>query len=212
MAHNDCTNCGKSVNPTDKFCPACGHPVGGGAGRSTGRLNSHVVVLSILVLVALVYVVYHTVTPEEPVAGEGTQAHGRFTNQQEMQAFLDNLPTDYESLVSMGNALMDRKDYAAAVECYQRALEQNPGATDVRVDLGACQHALGLNDRAIANFTRALEDDPAHQVAKFNLGIVNYTLGNVHEAVEWWRKLLAENPPDDLKSRTEALIQQTEGQ
>jgi tetratricopeptide (TPR) repeat protein len=129
----------------------------------------------------------------------------------DMESFVKNLPGEFESLVSMGNVLMDQQRYALAMECYSRALAQRPDDADIQVDMGTCQHALGQNEAAIASFTKALENKPDHKIAKFNLGIVNYSLGDTAQAAQWWNRLLAENPPADLKARTEAMLAKLRG-
>jgi len=204
MAEKRCSHCGKPVTQKDRYCPSCGYPAK--KQSFAVHLNNHIVSLVVFVLVALAYVGYNQL-----IAGKGpateqpeTQSHGMPPIEQDQ--FLASLPDDYGELVSMGNALMDRGQYGLAVECYRRALERQPEATDVRVDLGTCQHALGQNEAAIANFKAALEHRPDHQIAKFNLGIVYFTLGDTTQAIEWWNRLLDENPSEDLRRRTEELI------
>ena len=124
-----------------------------------------------------------------------------------MATFIASLPTEFEPLVSMGNALMDQGQFAMAVECYRRALQLHPQAADVLVDLGSCQHALGQFQEAIANFKKGLEYDPAHKIAKFNLGIAYADLGDSAQARQWWQQLVDEGAPDQLRHRVESLLQ-----
>jgi cytochrome c-type biogenesis protein CcmH/NrfG len=124
----------------------------------------------------------------------------------DMSRFIANLPADYASLVSMGNALMDQNHFEMAVECYARALEQNPEAVDVRVDYGVCLHSSGKHEQAIANFKQALEQDPAHKIVKFNMGVVYEFMGDTARAIESWEKLLSENPPEELRQRVEISL------
>jgi tetratricopeptide (TPR) repeat protein len=175
---------------------------------SDNKRKDHIIILGILAAVVLLYIGYEALTPDAVIPVENEHQHGTSGMLPDMGAFVQSLPTDYNSLVSMGNALMDQGQYAMAVECYSRALNQKPEVVDVRVDLGTCQHSLGLNREAIENFTKALEYDPSHAIAKFNLGIVHYSLEEFDQAIEWWQRLLAENPPQKLKEQTEALIQQ----
>ena len=129
----------------------------------------------------------------------------------EMEQFLESLPTEYGSLVSMGNALMDQGQYQMAAACYRRALEQDSSSADVWVDLGTCEHALGHNEQAIGNFKKALALDPHHQIARFNLGIVYYTLGDAAQAVEYWKGLLSDSLEPDMRQHIEELIHQAQG-
>jgi len=208
MARKSCDNCGRQLNPDDKFCPDCGEKIGIGPPSMKANRRDHFIVLGLLAAVAVVYIGYRLLAP--PPATPERRSSPAAANR-DLDAFLEKLPEDFESLVSMGNSLMDRGQYQLAAECYTRALEKRPGAVDVRVDLGTCQHSLNMNDKALANFQKALEDQPDHHVAKFNLGIVYYTLGEEDVAVEWWQKLLDENPPEDLQDRTRELIDQVQG-
>ena len=58
------------------------------------------------------------------------------------------------------------------------------------VDLGACYHAIGDNDKASFNFRRALALNPKHPVALFNMGVVSLTVGDTSAARTWWTKYL----------------------
>jgi cytochrome c-type biogenesis protein CcmH/NrfG len=216
MPESTCKKCGHNLKPKDKFCPECGQPVGAAKTARENRLRKdHLLVLGLLAIVAVIYIGYRLVNPDEAAemaahqAAQQQQPHGM--PQMDVAAFRDQMPTDYPSLVSMGNELMDRGQFALAVECYSRALEIKPTEPDVMVDMGTCQHNLGLNRDAIINFQRALQLEPAHQIAKFNLGIVYLTLEEPDKAVEWWDKLLAENPTGELKERTEMLRRQALG-
>jgi len=207
----NCPHCGQPAGPADTHCASCGRLLGDSRSRRQNKLRDQIIVVAILAAVALVYVAYSAIIPDH-VATEQPASGGNWGGQQpDMQNFLENLPTDFAALVSMGNALMDDSRYELAVQCYTRALEQQPTDPDVRIDLGACQHALGQNEKAIENFMNALEHQPDHKIAKFNLGIVYSGLGDTAQALAWWNKLLAENPPPELKSRVETLVRQAEG-
>jgi tetratricopeptide (TPR) repeat protein len=175
--------------------------------RVSASFADHIIILSILLVAALIYIGSGSFSNENRAPGQSPVSSGE-TAAADMADFIGELPADYESLVSMGNALMDKGRYALAIECYTRALEQNSGAVDVRSDLGTCRHALGQNEQALAEFFRVLALDPAHQIAKFNLGIVYLSLGDTTQTLHWWQKLLDENPPDNVRSRLEMTMEQ----
>lgn len=210
MADPRCIHCGAPLAQKEKYCPACGFPAKKVSRKL--RLNNHIIALAIFVMIAVAYVGYTGIIGDENQPAGRVGAHDHGMPPIEKDQFIASLPTDYGSLVSMGNALMDRGQYDLALECYRRALEQQPESVDVRVDLGTCQHALGQNEQAIVNFRTALEQQPDHKIAKFNLGIVHFTLGDTTQAVQWWNRLLAENPPEELRRRTEQLIHQAHGE
>lgn len=169
-----------------------------------GKFSDHIIIGTVLVVTSLVYIGFALTSKED--SSTHNHSHPETETPTEMAAFLENLPSDFEALVSMGNALMDKGEYSLALECYSRALEQNPDDTDVRTDLGTCRHALGDNKAAIADFMKVLEINPAHEIAKFNLGIVYLSLEDSARAFDWWQKLLNENPSEELKLRLESIM------
>jgi len=211
MAEKRCSHCGKPVTDDAKYCEDCGFPVGG---RGVVKIFSdHIIVIVILALVAIGYIGFGTVVADRPAAVTEPPAPAPAQGMPplEMEQFLASLPTEFASLVSMGNALMDKGQYQFAAVCYERALEQDSNATDVWVDLGTCEHAQGHNEAAIGNFQKALELNPHHQIARFNLGIVYYTLGNDSLAVQWWQSLLADSLQPEMRQHLEELIRQAQG-
>lgn len=209
MSEKRCSHCGKPVQEGDKYCSDCGFPAGR---RGVVRiLLDHVIVVAILALAAVAYIGYSTVIAKRPVPAKEVTPPAQGMPPIEMDQFLASLPTDFSSLVSMGNALMDQGQYQFATVCYGRALEQDSSATDVWVDQGTCEHAQGHNEAAIGDFKKALELNPHHQIARFNLGIVYYTLGNDSVAVQWWQSLLADSLEPDMRQHLEELIHQAQG-
>lgn len=168
--------------------------------QTFGKIGDHALIIFVLAVVSLIYVLA-TIN-----SGQATTAHQHSAPESEMSmsdmaGFMENLPKDIESLVSMGNALMDNGRYVMAIECYSRVLELDPDNPDIMTDRGTCQHALGQNEAALSDFMEVLKIDPQHQVAKFNLGIVYLTMGDTAQTIQWWQTLLDENPKEDLKSR-----------
>lgn len=208
MAEKRCAHCGKPLSGDDKYCPECGFSARRGVGRV---LSDHVIVVGILALVALAYIGYNTVIADRTAPVKTAEVPSQGMPPLEMDQFRANLPTDFPSLVSMGNALMDQGQYEMAVACYDRALEVDSSAADVWVDLGTCEHALGHNEQAIGDFKKALELSPDHQIARFNLGIVYYTLGDNAQAVQWWQSLLSDSLQPEMRQHLEELIRQAQG-
>ncbi len=205
MNEQTCSQCGESIQPEAKFCPECGKALTASTPQSTGKsINDHLIMIAVLIAAAAIFTGYQMWNPDEQVARQesGMPSMGLM----DMTGFEEELPEDFETLVKMGNAMMDQGQYQMAIACYDKALVEDPNATDVMVDLATCQHAFSLNDQAVVTFLKALDKKPEHQIAKFNLGIVYYTLGEDQKAKDWWTKLLAENPPQELKLRTQELM------
>jgi tetratricopeptide (TPR) repeat protein len=186
----NCPSCGKEIIPDAKFCPECGIPMGNYQGShaekahltKTGFRDTGIIV-GVLVLMASAYFILRlpshsavSAEPKQPYDAMQNQPPSHpeipgMANQPEM-AMIDSLPKDYESMVMYGNQFMDNGQFPLAAECYKRALATNSSSTDVRVDYGACLHAMGLGDRALREFRTVLESKPAHPIAIFNVGVV----------------------------------------
>jgi len=122
---------------------------------------------------------------------------------------LKDFPSDYSSLVSLGNRLMDEGNYPVAAECYKRALALQDDSPDVRVDYGACLHGMGLSRRAIEEFRRIIELNPTHAIAHFNLGIVYYDLNEIDSAQVYWQKYLIIDPDGQAARAAWDLLRET---
>ncbi|MDD4052746.1 MAG: tetratricopeptide repeat protein [candidate division Zixibacteria bacterium] len=211
MAEKKCSACGETLTAEARFCPACGRAVGQTSRDKKPSLKNHVFILSVLLLVAAIYLVVQMISPAakagpKAMSPEAEMYGGQQPAGMDMNAFIAGLPKEFESLVSMGNALMDQGRYAMAVECYTRALAQHPDDANVLVDLGACQHSLGQNQEAIGTFMKGLTIDPGHKIAKYNLGIVYWGLGDTAQARSWWEKFVKESPASEMRDQVESLL------
>ncbi len=117
-------------------------------------------------------------------------------------------PTDFESLVKLGNLYYDGRQFAEAVPYYERALKIQPQNADVRTDLGTAVWYTGDADRAIAEFQKALKYRPGHPGTLFNLGVVRWQ-GKLDPkgAVEAWEELLRRNPDYPQKQQVQQFIE-----
>lgn len=89
-----------------------------------------------------------------------------------------------EKLKGIGNAAMQKKDYAAAVENYTKALEISPLNPIYLSNRAAAysaqnQHELARNDAELATAT-----DPKYTKAWSRLGLARFALGDAEGAVE----------------------------
>ncbi|MCK5125460.1 MAG: tetratricopeptide repeat protein [candidate division Zixibacteria bacterium] len=211
MSTYKCKHCGKNIDKSSKFCPECGKSISASASNHpTGKaVNNHLIMIAVLIVTAAVFSGYQLMnTGDKEVVQSQTGSMG---GGMDMASMANDLPEDFESLISMGNAMMDQGQYPMAIVCYQKAIDIDSGAVDALVDMATCQHATGENETAIENFIKVLNVKPDHQVAKFNLGIVYYSVGQDDLARQWWTKLLSENPPEELKLRTMELLQKLGG-
>lgn len=120
---------------------------------------------------------------------------------------LEELPQDFGTLVQQGNQFMDQGQYAVAAELYRRALDIRH-EPDVRVDYGACLHAMGLPLRAIEEFRSVVDEHPGHGIAIFNLGIVYYDQQRMDSAQHYFRRYLEVDPGGPAAAQARSLLEQ----
>ncbi len=61
------------------------------------------------------------------------------------------------SLLEDGNELFEARKFEEALEAYQKFMEKNPAAYQVRLSIGSCYREIGENDKAMAEFEAILE-------------------------------------------------------
>ncbi len=78
--------------------------------------------------------------------------------------------SESDSSYATGQELIDKGDYAAAIEELNVALEEAPRSADVLNNLGYAHRKLGNYSEAEDYYLRALELDPEHKGANEYLG------------------------------------------
>jgi tetratricopeptide (TPR) repeat protein len=120
-------------------------------------------------------------------------------------------PNNPELLATVGNIYYDGKQYAAAIDYYERSLKAQPADTSVRTDLGTAYWYKGDADKAIAEFEMSLTYDPNKADTLFNLGVVKWQgKKDGRGAVAAWQKLLDVNPAYPNKDTVLQLIAQVQ--
>ncbi|KAL1958582.1 hypothetical protein VTO42DRAFT_4179 [Malbranchea cinnamomea] len=89
-----------------------------------------------------------------------------------------------ESLKSQGNAAMARKDYAAAISFYTKALEIAPANPIYLSNRAAAYSASGDHKKAVDDAELAVAADPKYVKAWSRLGLARYALGDAKGAAE----------------------------
>lgn len=116
-------------------------------------------------------------------------------------------PRDYDSLVKLGNVLYDAKQFASAIQYYERALALHPENPDVRTDLGTAYWYAGDPDKAIAAMETSLKYRPGNPQTLFNLGWVRWQgKTDPKGAVQAWEDLLKANPNYPQRQQVEQYI------
>jgi tetratricopeptide (TPR) repeat protein len=99
---------------------------------------------------------------------------------------LDPLP---EAPTKAGDALYGQKDYAAALEEYQRVLEEHPDMVQLYDKIGLCYYRLEELDKAIEYFKLMLLKEPQSQDTLINLSAIYLERGNLDEGMKYFDQL-----------------------
>ncbi|KAJ5098986.1 Small glutamine-rich tetratricopeptide repeat-containing protein 2 [Penicillium argentinense] len=101
-------------------------------------------------------------------------------------------PTDEsDKLKSEGNALMAKKDYAAAIEKYTQALEIAPANPIYLSNRAAAYSASRQHDKAAEDAQLATTVDPKYSKAWSRLGLARFDMGDYHAAKEAYESGIA---------------------
>ncbi|KAJ5118160.1 uncharacterized protein N7515_010383 [Penicillium bovifimosum] len=93
-----------------------------------------------------------------------------------------------DKLKSEANALMAKKDYAAAIQQYTKALEIAPANPIYLSNRAAAYSASGQHEKAAQDAELATAADPKYSKAWSRLGLARFDLGDYHAAKEAYEK------------------------
>ncbi len=106
-------------------------------------------------------------------------------------------PSSAEGYNLLGIICSEQKDYADALDAFQRALKFNPNSIPTRNNLGNAYIALGHADLGKKEFLRVLSSDPANHDANYNLALLLLASGSPATAIYHLEKVR----PANLESR-----------
>lgn len=122
---------------------------------------------------------------------------------------LEARPNDADLLINIANSYYDGKDYAKAIEYYQRGLKIRPEDVNVRTDMATAMWYSGDADGAIKQYEQSLKFQPTHAQTLFNMGIVKWQgKKDGKGAIQVWERLLASNPNYPDRPKVEQLMDQ----
>jgi len=118
-------------------------------------------------------------------------------------------PKDPQVRLKLANFLYDQKQYAQALEWYQRALELDPQNVNARTDLGTAYFYTGRPQDALREYRKSLAVNPQHEPTLLNMVVVNlegtHDLAAAQAAWDKLRKVNPNNPAlESLKQKLDA--------
>ena len=92
-----------------------------------------------------------------------------------------------------GVDLYHQRDYAKAIQAYQKVIEIDPRYAEAYNNLGIIYQEAGDFDRALSTYQKAIEINPKYEKALNNLGVLLYLKGRYEESIHAFQKALALN-------------------
>ena len=112
----------------------------------------------------------------------------------EFQLAMSARPDDWASYANLGNFWMDRRDFPAAVRCFETAIKLEPRSVSALVSASVAYSNLDRNDDAEKCLRRALAVEPDNAAANFNLGLLLGEQQHLEEAEKALRRAWKADP------------------
>ncbi|MEW6366422.1 MAG: sulfatase-like hydrolase/transferase [Acidobacteriota bacterium] len=132
-------------------------------------------------------------------AGQSDKAISTFEN------ILVDDPGNVAAHVHIGQVYLDKKDYAAATQAINKALQIDARFAPALSLMGDAMAGTGSNDAAISNWKRAIETDPRRYEAIYKLASLCQSLGRSAEAATYADQFVKTAPPARYKREIEQM-------
>jgi tetratricopeptide (TPR) repeat protein len=100
----------------------------------------------------------------------------------EYKAIMAKSPDVPEVYQNLGGIYLARKDFANAEQALVKALELNPGSSDIATQLAKVYHDTGQSEKAMEVMAKSAGANPADAKAQFNQGIFLLNANKTEEA------------------------------
>ena len=111
------------------------------------------------------------------------------------------------SLERKANRAFRSGDYAAAVELYEKLVQEKPLARN-KAFLGAALGAADRNEESVDLSTQAIEQDPEYGLAYYNRALVLQRMGKKSRAVKDLNKALEVDLPRRFRSAARRMLEE----
>lgn len=108
---------------------------------------------------------------------------------------------EYNEMLSNGDLALANDNLEKALECYEKALAQQPEDVYALSRAGAVCTALDKYDKACVYFEKAMEVDPENGDNVFNMGNAYFFRGDISKAVEMYSAAELKTCSEDVKAR-----------
>ncbi len=113
-----------------------------------------------------------------------------------LRAIQTNDTDKLQTLLAAAQQAAARKDFAAAADCYRRAIEVRPNTAELWADLGLMHHQTGDSAEAIKSFNEAVRLNPLLFVPQLFLGLEYLALDRSKTAIPFLERAERLNPAD----------------
>ena len=96
--------------------------------------------------------------------------------------------------LTLGDEYLQKREYAAAINSYNQALQFNNSDADIYYKLGLVNYQLGEYHTAIINYSQAINLNINHPQAYSQIGLAHYQIGNYQIAIEAYTQAMIINP------------------
>ena len=182
---------------------------------------------NITIFALLLFVLTGCQSPEMKNIRRGFRWYDRGEYDRAIEVFssvLTTQPTNMYALIGRGDAFTEKKEYAKALDDYNRAIEANPSFARLYYHRGVCWYEYAERGggewydedkltNALVNYTKVIELDPDYREAYINRANINKMMGKYTLALDDYNKILELTPNEEkaIIARTKTLKAIREG-